>query len=739
MVTDAEKIGEIMKIKKRVAIFTAAAIILNTAAFAAELDDRYYLYMPQEISGEIDFTYSPYDTAEFYKYISEIKTALAQPGQDDFIRERLENIYNEYLKSVDTYYMAVLEADKHFNVENSAAVTSEYSTNSELYEKFTEVLIDLVDSDYAYILRDILGYEMTEEEIEEYIKSAPTEEDLALEQQENELVQQYSGIYGDSEKSADLYLQLLDVRKQIAEKAGFQSYTDYINQSVYGRDYSSEEITEFQNAVAEYISPYFTDAMAAYYLSNMAVPEADMETVRDRIGDIMGKIDPELEETYDYMVSNDLYDFEYSADKNPAFSGYTVSFPYLKLPYIVTNPYTNYGSDYIDNAITIIHEFGHFSSILHDPINEEKYSALLQWQSVDTSEVQSQGLEVLAEKYFGELFGSGASGARYNAFLNRVSTMLDGCIFTEFETKAYELENPTVQELNKIAAEAMSKYYCTEVDEESAMSAWTTVSHIFQSPLYYLSYAVSSAAACELYAMSIDDYDYAVDRYMRLSSLGQSVPFKVALGMCGIENPIDDEAIKEISDIMGEKYALGYEDVKAESWYYPYILYTSHVFEAVDIKHFEPDVNITRGDFVKLLGRAEDFYYGIETDSDLIFDDVSAYSDEAVYISWAYDNGIITGVSDTIFDGDAPITREQLVAIMYRYAEYKGENTDVDKKLADDFYDCDDISDWAELPVSWAVENSIVNGKDNNMFDPLGTATRAESSKIMTMFIENYY
>ena len=76
---------------------------------------------------------------------------------------------------------------------------------------------------------------------------------------------------------------------------------------------------------------------------------------------------------------------------------------------------------------------------------------------------------------------------------------------------------------------------------------------------------------------------------------------------------------------------------------------------------------------------------------------------------------------------------------MYRYAEYKGENTDADKKLADNFYDCDDISDWAELPVSWAVEDSIVNGKDNNMFDPLGNATRAESSKIMTMFIENYY
>ena len=725
MVTDTEKIGEIMKIKKTAALLTASALIFHTAALAAENNDKYYFYTPQGISGGVDLTYSPYDTSEFYEYISEIKNALAQQGKDDFIREKLENIYNEYLKSIDTYYMAVLEADKHFNFENSAAVTSEYSTNSEIFEQFTEVLIDLVDSDYAYILRDILGYDMTEEEIEEYIKSAPTEEYLALEQRETELVQQYSSMYGDSEKSAELYLQLLDVRNQIAENAGFQNYTDFINQSVYGRDYPPEEITEFQDAVAEYISPYFTNSMAAYYMSNMAVPEADMATVRDRIGDIMGKIDPELEETYDYMVNNNLYDFEYSADKNPAFSGYTVLFPYLKLPYIVTNPYTNYGTDYIDNAITIIHEFGHFSSILHDPINEEKYSALLQWQSVDTSEVQSQGLEVLSEKYFGELFGSGASGARYSAFLNRVSTMLDGCIFTEFETKAYALENPTVADLNKIAAEAMSKYYATDVDEESAMSAWTTVSHLFQSPLYYLSYAVSSAAA--------------VDRYMRLSALGQSVPFKVALGLCGIENPIDEDAIKEISDIMGEKYALGYEDVSVESWYYPYILYTAHVFEAADIKHFEPDVNITRSDFVKLLGRSEDFYCGIETDNDTIFDDVSPYSDEAIYISWAYDNGIITGVSDTVFDGDAPITREQLVAIMYRYAEYKGENTDADKKLAENFYDYDDISDWAELPVSWAVENSIVNGKDDNMFDPLGNATRAESSKIMTMFIENYY
>lgn len=721
-----------------IVIVSAFSSSINTAAAENNFTRKYYQYIPAQNIDTSKLEYNePFDTTDFYKALYDIRNLISEQGNESEIKSLLNNAYYEYLKSCDKYFAAMIKCDKNFNKENNKAVLDEFNKNSDMFESFTILLRDIFNSDYINIFSEIFEGSLTIEELDDIIKSIPNAETVKLKKTENELVTQYNNSYGDAEKAAEIYLKLLKIRKQIANSEGYNSYSDYANKNIYGREYTNKEIAEFQDAVEKYISPYFTKIVTAYYLSNTAVPDANMIEVRDKVGAVIKKINPELSWAYDYMVLNNLCSFEYSTDKNPSVSGYTVTFPYINTPYVMINPYTDYGEEYIDNAATIIHEFGHFASALHDPVNKEKYSSLFAQQVIDTCEISSQGLEILSEKYFGELFGKGASAARYSEILMRTVAILDGCIYNEWETKVFELENPTIDDLNSLAANIMSKYYKTEVDEQSAFETWTSVAHLFQSPMYYISYALSSAAACELYAMSIDNYDYAVDRYMVLSAMGQTIPFTEAIAGCGMDSVFNTDVVKKIADVIGRQYALCYNDVSDEAWYYPYILYTSHIFVPTYNTLFEPEVNITRKDFIELLGKSEDYYSGIENKYTLTFDDVDKNSDEAKYISWAYNTGIINGVSNTEFDGDSLITREQLVSVMYRYAQYKNTNVSFNTDAILSFNDRDQISDWAAEPMNWAVEYGIINGKNDSFLDPKGNATRAESAKIMTMFIKN--
>lgn len=110
--------------------------------------------------------------------------------------------------------------------------------------------------------------------------------------------------------------------------------------------------------------------------------------------------------------------------------------------------------------------------------------------------------------------------------------------------------------------------------------------------------------------------------------------------------------------------------------------------------------------------------------------DANAYYSTPVY--WARMNELVTGYSDTQFGPDDAITREQLTAILYRYADYLGLNTDTGF-IPDKYYDFPDyqtVSRYATNAMSWCVNKGIVNGSDGKL-NPQGTATRAEVATML--------
>ncbi|THF77584.1 X2-like carbohydrate binding domain-containing protein [Cohnella fermenti] len=148
---------------------------------------------------------------------------------------------------------------------------------------------------------------------------------------------------------------------------------------------------------------------------------------------------------------------------------------------------------------------------------------------------------------------------------------------------------------------------------------------------------------------------------------------------------------------------------------------------------FSPNTAITRGDFLMALGKLSGADVSGYTQSS--FSDVSGTSAAMPYIEWAVQNNIVQGVGNNLFSPDSSITREQMAVMMARFAQATGHALPVNKQAVT-FADGARISAWAREAVKAIQQSGIVQGKDNNRYDPAGNATRAEASTILRRFVE---
>ena len=118
-------------------------------------------------------------------------------------------------------------------------------------------------------------------------------------------------------------------------------------------------------------------------------------------------------------------------------------------------------------------------------------------------------------------------------------------------------------------------------------------------------------------------------------------------------------------------------------------------------------------------------------DSD--FTDVPETAYYANAVTWAVENGIASGASAATFEPDSAVTREQIVTLLYHYAQYQGMDTSASASL-DSFTDAASVSAYAAEAMQWAVGAQVMNGRTATTLAPQGSATRAEGAKILTSF-----
>ena len=195
---------------------------------------------------------------------------------------------------------------------------------------------------------------------------------------------------------------------------------------------------------------------------------------------------------------------------------------------------------------------------------------------------------------------------------------------------------------------------------------------------------------------------------------------------------IKDESAADLPD-----WENPFHDVKNDDWYYDDVKYvsTNGLMSGMTPTGFAPDGLLTRGMLVTVLYRTEGEPFA---DKGAPFADIDENAYYANAVSWAKQQGIVSGVTETEFAPDENITREQIAAIIYRYAEFKGYDISVGENTNILSYtDFDDISEYAVSAMQYAAGAGLIKGRSETTLNPKDNATRAEIAAILQRFIEN--
>ncbi len=175
-----------------------------------------------------------------------------------------------------------------------------------------------------------------------------------------------------------------------------------------------------------------------------------------------------------------------------------------------------------------------------------------------------------------------------------------------------------------------------------------------------------------------------------------------------------------------------FTDVNEGDWFYDVVLYAydNGLMTGVSATEFAPNQTTTRGMIVSMLARLE----GVTSAEDAGFADVAANDWYATAVNWAASVGVVNGYEDNTFRPNAPITREQMAAILYNYADYKGYDVSARADLSD-YADAASISSWAEDVLAWANAEGLINGMTATTIDPQGATTRAQTAAMFERFL----
>ena len=177
-----------------------------------------------------------------------------------------------------------------------------------------------------------------------------------------------------------------------------------------------------------------------------------------------------------------------------------------------------------------------------------------------------------------------------------------------------------------------------------------------------------------------------------------------------------------------EEYS-GFDDVSETAWYGPAVRYVTEqqLFRGTGDRCFSPEASMTRGMFVTVLGRLA----GVDPTRYPVsyFRDVPSGAYYSPYVQWAASFEIVNGVGDDHFAPNAAVTREEIAAILYRFAGATGNDDTVLPGFLDFFTDGDQLHSWAKAPMEWAVSHGILAGYQGRL-TPRNDSTRAQVAQI---------
>lgn len=419
---------------------------------------------------------------------------------------------------------------------------SDKETEKEYNEVYRQLYVagDLIDygfvqgyiSDYTDLFKDLV----TDETVTLY-EDAGYDMEAALRESEasfDDLSENRGKYYdiidddslSDEEKDIECAKILIEMLKE------YDTDTLY---SQYDRDYTGEEILALGDVIKKELIPVSDVLLDAYldkidwtsYFSGTEGYGEPFEVIRQ----YAGKLSPDVQKSADRICDEHLYKI---CQNDDAFEGaFTDELPLQDSALIFM------GSQSEDQRLpTAIHEFGHFHATFYDDT-----PTYLSKNNLDIAEVQSQGLELLFTQFYDDIYGNDADFQRLENAIDLLDSVISGYLVGEFEYTC-------VRDIDNITPDEMVDRFNGLFDDYFDSFHLYMISHLFESPGYYISYSTSALASFDL----IDDVneapDKALEKYEKIAKISCNsgeYTFREALSACGFSDVLTEDYIRELA------------------------------------------------------------------------------------------------------------------------------------------------------------------------------------------------
>lgn len=485
----------------------------------------------------------------FYAALEESER-LSIAGEDmDAIEQAadtLETLYMELIDQNQIAYILYCTDLKNETYSGQYMESSEVCAQAEAAYNAMTKRVYLSDTP----VREELFEDWTQEEINMMLSY--NDEIAQLQQRNTELTVAYRGLDDESFETdmLPLYNEIVSNNNRIAQLYGYEDHYTYASRNVYQRDYGAEELKLLREYAAQYLPEVCDSITERFYTAYDQLGEEDRELMNALLGSGYDKLD----ENYVQLYIQDLYPTA-SEDMAGMFGEDRAVFTKASNAYrgaftvwIDDAPFCYYGPYYQDSE-TVIHELGHYYGGLY----MEPWS-----MSVDICETQSQGNEWLFMRFLeGYLEPHIYSSLSDYKLMTELSDILAFVVLDEFEQRIYCHENAggmTQEEYDVLLEEVAQSYGGIAYLRDNILDIsiyWKQV--LPENPVYYLSYAVSSVAAVDLYTAAWEDQEQARDIYRRLiEESDEEEGFLENIRAAGLSGPFEESVYQKLSEFVAK-------------------------------------------------------------------------------------------------------------------------------------------------------------------------------------------
>ncbi len=371
----------------------------------------------------------------------------------------------------------------------------------------------------------------------------------------------HQAMYGFLSEHADeldtIYDKLVHIRTSKAKALGFTSYTEF-RYIEFGRvDYNENDVEQFRAKVREYVVPLASQLREAQRhrlgLSELTLSDeklqfpdgnpvatGDHDWIVERAHQMYSELSNETKEFFQLMLDSELMDLK-SRD-NKATGGYCTSFSQYGLPFI----FANFNRTTHDIEV-LTHEAGHafqaYRSRKH-PVPE------YYWPTAEACEIHSMGMEFLTWPWMDRFFGEQTDKFRFYHLQGAILFLPYGCAVDEFQHWVYA--NPEASPAERNAKwKALESVYMPWRNSSGFAAAnegraWQLQRHIYETPFYYIDYALAQTCALQYWKWAEQDRDAAFKSYVRICDIGGSKSFLDIVAAGELKSPFEPTTLRDI-------------------------------------------------------------------------------------------------------------------------------------------------------------------------------------------------